>query len=69
MTTTININKPASQISTMHHDVLQAVTSVPSVFSSKTARKHYLQRRKQATKPKAIHRKAWEFFGMKDYDD
>jgi hypothetical protein len=53
-----------SQISQVH----QPVPSLPSVFSSKTARKHYLQRRKQATKQKPRHMKAWEFF-RKDDDD
>ena len=54
----------ASQISPWH----QTVESAPSVFNSKTARRNYLQRRKQATKPKPSHRKAWEFFRKEDDD-
>jgi hypothetical protein len=52
----------ASQISPGH----QPETSLPSVFTSKTARKHYLQRRKQAIKKKPRHMLAWEFFKVDD---
>ena len=59
----------ASQISTMHQPVHQSVSSLPSVFNSKLARTNAIRHRNQAIKQKAQHRKAWEFFGIKDYDD